>query len=147
MNCPIEKSITIQAPAHTVWAFLTEPARMIQWMGEPEMDLQIITSWAVGQPVLIKGFHHVTFEARGMVMQCEPGHRLQYSQVSSVSGLPDAPESYSVLTFELKPANETTQLTLHIENFPTETIYKHLDFYWQGTLDILKNAVENRDKA
>jgi hypothetical protein len=31
---------------------------------------------------------------------------------------------------------------VRVENFPTETIYKHLDFYWQGTLPIIKQGVE-----
>jgi len=37
----IEKTILINAPAITVWAALTEPTLMKQWMAEPEMALAI----------------------------------------------------------------------------------------------------------
>jgi hypothetical protein len=31
---------------------------------------------------------------------------------------------------------------LTLSDFPTHTIYKHLDFYWRTTLEILKQFVE-----
>jgi hypothetical protein len=37
---------------------------------------------------------------------------------------------------------DQTSLTLTINNFPTETIYRHLDFYWRTTLVMLKKFTE-----
>jgi hypothetical protein len=34
---------------------------------------------------------------------------------------------------------------LTLRDFPTHTIYKHLDFYWRTTLEILKQFVERND--
>jgi hypothetical protein len=35
-----------------------------------------------------------------------------------------------------------TRLTVTVSNFPTETIYKHLAFYWNVTPVILKRMIE-----
>jgi hypothetical protein len=36
---------------------------------------------------------------------------------------------------------------LTLRDFPTHTIYKHLDFYWRATLGVLKQFVERTDGA
>ena|SRR6218665_1640908 len=138
----IQRSINIQASPDLVWRHLTEPALMIAWMGDPELQIEVITGWETGGPILIKGFHHAKFENSGRVMQFEPEKVLQYSHLSSVSRLPDVPENYSIHSFRLEPENGQTLLSLRVENFPTETIYKHLEFYWAGTLSVIKNRIE-----
>jgi uncharacterized protein YndB with AHSA1/START domain len=142
MEQPIEKHILIDASPDTVWRYLTEPELIKSWMGDEGMNVEIITDWVVGHSILIKGFHHGPFENKGPVIQFEPGKLLQYSHLSSVSRLPDSPENYTVMTFHLKPENTQTRLSIHIENFPTESIYQHLNFYWTGTLSILKQVIE-----
>ena len=47
MNPTFEKKVLINADPATVWEALTKPAQMIQWMGEPEMQLAIKTNWQV----------------------------------------------------------------------------------------------------
>ncbi|PSL32218.1 SRPBCC family protein [Chitinophaga ginsengisoli] len=138
----LEKKILINAPADKVWASLTDTASMQAWMGTPEMGLEITTSWEVGAPILVKGFHHVTFENRGIVLAYLPGSVVSYNFLSSISRLPDDQKNYSVLRFELGPAEGHTALSLTISNFPTETIYHHLNFYWNGTLAMLKQYIE-----
>ncbi len=144
---PIERSILLPASPATAWQALTDPAQLRQWMGEPEMDLEVLTDWTVGGPLLIRGELHGRFENRGTVLAFEPHRLLRYSHQSSFSRLPDAPESASVLTFRLEPAGEHTTLTLTIDGFPTESIYRHLDFYWRGTLGVLAAFVATRRLA
>jgi uncharacterized protein YndB with AHSA1/START domain len=139
----IEKTVAINAPVSVVWNYLTDPDLMKKWMGEPEMKIEIITDWKVGSPIIVKGFHHVYFENKGTVLQFEPDKLLRYSHLSSVSRLPDAVENYSVFTFILNSNQEQTLLTLKAENFPTETIFKHLDLYWKVTIEIIKHKIEN----
>jgi hypothetical protein len=69
---------------------------------------------------------------------------LQYSHLSSLSRLPDTPENHSVFEFRLAQAAGGTALTLAPRDFPTEAIFKHLDFYWRSTLGILKRFIEER---
>ena len=140
----IESEITINASPSAVWKALTDPGRMKQWMGEPEMNIEISVDWQAGAPIVITGFHHVKFVNRGTVLQVEPEKILKYNYLSSISRLPDKPENYTVIGFRLTPVNDRTRLTLSLNNFPTESILKHIGFYWKTTLGILKNHVENR---
>lgn len=142
----IEHSILIDAPLSAVWEALTRPELMKQWMGEPEMGIEISTDWTVGSPILIRGFHHANFENRGTVLQFEPRAVVRYSHLSSLSRLPDTPESYSVFEFRLEPLADDTSLTVIVTGFPTETIFKHLDFYWRGTIRVLQRFLDETRK-
>ncbi|MCB0126312.1 MAG: hypothetical protein KDE58_28840 [Caldilineaceae bacterium] len=75
-------------------------------------------------------------------MQFEPEQVVQYTHLSSLSELPDQPESYTSLEFRLAPVGPQTALTLTLRNFPTEAIYKHLAFYWNVALEIVKKRLE-----
>ena len=141
----VERTVAIAATPAVVWRALTEPTLMRRWMGEPEMQIEIDTDWAVGSPFVVRGFHHVRFEGRGTVRAFEPERALEYTQLSSVSRLPEVPENHSVIGFALAPQGDGTSLTLTLRDFPTHTIYKHLDFYWRTTLQILKQFVERTD--
>lgn len=125
-----------------VWTVLCDLRCMARWMGEPEMHIEVQTDWKAGRPILIRGFHHVKFEDRGTVLQFDPPQKLSYTHLSSISRLPDRPESYTTFEFTLVPEGDGTLLTLHIENFPTESILKHLDFYWGTTLLLIKKMAE-----
>lgn len=140
-------SVRIHARPESVWAALTEPAQMIRWMGDPEMRLEVETDWLPGSPVIIRGFHHVLFENRGTVLTAEKNRRLEYTHLSSVSRLPDIPENQTVFSFLLTPEKEHTTLVLSLRNFPTESIRKHLEFYWLATLEILKEIIEENVNA
>ena len=138
-----EKSIAIEAPATAVWNALTDPDLMKQWMAEPELGLKITTDWKIGSSIIIKGFHHLQFENKGIVLQFEPYSTLQYNYLSSISRLPDKPENYTSVEFSLSPVQDKTFLKVIVSNFPTETIYKHVDFYWRGTVVKLKKLAES----
>jgi len=112
-------------------------------MGDPELGLEVITDWAIGSPMAIRDSHHARFENKGVVLKCEKMKRLIYTHLSSLSRLPDKQENYSILEFILTPTAHHTLLTLNIENFPTESIRKHLEFYWKTTLNVIKEKVEN----
>lgn len=116
---------------------------MTQWMGDPEMEIEIISDWQVDAPFIVKGFHHFPFENLGKIQQFEAKKTFQYSHLSSLSELPDKPENYTIISFRLQECGEhSTELTVEVENFPTEAIYKHWAFYWNGTVHLLKTLVE-----
>jgi len=139
----IEKTIIIDAAAEQVWAALTEPVLMKQWMSDAVTS--IVTDWRVGGPLTISGvLAGKQFENTGVVLAYEPGVARRYSHLSSLSELEDKEEQYTILDFRLAPAGSQTQLTLRITNFPTEAIYRHLAFYWNVTLVILKKFIERK---
>ena len=115
----IEKTIIIKASPSAVWDTLTNPSMMNQWMGEPEMGTEIITDWKVGNPIVIKGIHHIKFENKGTVLQFESNKVLRYNYLSSLSRLPDKHENYSIIEFRLEPVENKTLLSLTLANFPT----------------------------
>jgi uncharacterized protein YndB with AHSA1/START domain len=142
MTDKFSTTVVINAHPAKVWTTLTNPAQMAHWMGAPEMEIKVATDWQVNSPILIQGFLHVRFEIKGIVLQHEKEHKLSYSHFSSISRLPDLPENYSILEFVLTPADGKTSLTLHIENFPTDVIRKHLEFYWRTTIIGIRKMVE-----
>lgn len=136
------KTVAINSTPAKIWAALTETSQMIKWLGDPEMQLEVHTTWEIGTAIRILGFHHVKFENKGVVLAYEPERRLSYSHLSSVSRLPDTPENYTILEFLLRPTERHTEVTLNIENFQTDLIRKHLEFYWRTTLETVKKYVE-----
>lgn len=142
MTFRIEKTVLINSTPSLVWKTLTEPALMKQWMGDAVMEINIQTTWQVNGPIVISGFHHLQFENKGTVLQFEPEKVLRYNFISSLSRLPEIPENYTIIEFALSPIDNQTSLTLVITNFPTETIYRHLDFYWRTTIELIKDLIE-----
>lgn len=146
MSSPVPESfsetVIIDAPPRAVWAYLTDLDGMRDWMGDPAMAIEVETSWQVGSPIVIRGFHHKHFENTGVVLRFEPPQALSYTHLHSLSHLPDKPESYTTLTFTLVPVEHRTVLTLMATHFPTMAIYRHLEFYWAGTLSVIKRGLE-----
>lgn len=139
------KVIHINAPTSEVWHALTTPKLMNQWM-MPDAELNIVTEWKVGGPIVIRGhMNGKDFENRGTVLKFEPEKVLQYTHLSSISRLPDRAESYSIIGFSLEPVENQTTLELTLSNFPNESIHKHLAFYWNVTLEILRRMLEEQE--
>lgn len=137
------KSITIHTTTSKLWDALTRPELMKQWM--PDDSIEIVTDWTINSSVIIRGnLHGHLFVNTGMVLHFEPLHRLLYTHLSSLSELPDIPESYTAWDFTLEGRGGETTLTVTCSNFPTESIYKHLLFYWNGTLGLIKKLLENK---
>ena len=118
-------------------------------MAEPEMRIGIITDWKVGSPIIVKGHHNnVDFENNGTVLHIEPNSILRYSHLSSVSRLPDKAENYTMIEFRLARTEEnSTSLNVRISNFPTESIFKHWEFYWRITIEVVKRFIESTQQA
>lgn len=142
MTQQIVETITIKAPPYRVWDTLTNTDLMKQWMGDQEMQIEVITDWTVGNPIVIRGFHHVKFENKGTVLHYDPNKMLQYDYLSSISRLADQPEHYTNIEFTLTPEENQTRVTLTLRNFPTESIFKHVGFYWRTTIHIMKKLAE-----
>lgn len=111
-------------------------------MGTPEMKLNIQSDWKVGGPFLITGFLHQPFENTGKIIVLESEKRLVYTQLSSLSNLPAIDKNFTIVSLELAEVESETEVSVIIRNFPTESIYEHLKFYWNGTLGVLKQYVE-----
>ena len=137
----INKTVIINASASKVWNSLTNQELIKQWMLDTEIN--VITDWQIGSPIIFKGSLHWTdFENKGTILQFESEKAFQYNYWSTLSGLPDIPEDYTVIGFVLSQIANQTALTLTLSNIPDEVTYKHLHFYWDVTLDVFKKLCE-----
>lgn len=138
------KTVDINTSPEKLWKVLSEPDLMKRWVSDSEVE--ILTDWKLGSPITMlvhANSYKDYFENKGTVLQFKPEHILQYSHLSALSRLPDLIENYTVITFTLIPGNDKTSLNLTLSNFPTETIYQHLAFYWNITLELIKKRIEN----
>lgn len=136
------EEVTLDAPVSLVWKYLVDPRSMSAWMGGSDYAVEVETTWEVGSAIVVRGVHHLPFESRGMVLGFKPNQELSYTQLSSLSRLPDQPSSYTTLSFVLDAAGNRTILRFKASGFPTMVIYKHMQFYWLVTLDVFKAHVE-----
>jgi len=134
----VRKSIRINASLNAIWEALTQPELMKRWMSDSEIE--IVTTWEVGSFIIIN-IREVSYKTAFTNIK---DRVLEYSHLSSISRLPDEPENYTIIRFTLQPEDDQTMLELELTNFPTESHYKHIDFYWTITLGVLKRIVEER---
>jgi uncharacterized protein YndB with AHSA1/START domain len=140
----VSKSIDINAPVSRVWDVLTNPDLIKLWMSETEID--IVSDWRPGSPIIVRGeLHGISYENKGTILQFEPDKAFKYSYWSNLSRVPDIPENYSVIDFRLTPLKNQTALTVTHSNIVGDATYKHSEFYWNVTIDIMKRLIENSD--
>jgi uncharacterized protein YndB with AHSA1/START domain len=136
------EEVTVAAPVSVVWERLVSLQSMREWLGGSDFSIEVDTTWEEGSAIVIRGLHHKRFESRGMVLAFKPCDALIFTHLSSLSGLPDLPCNYTTLSFMLEDTGSQTIVRFVASGFPTQSIYKHLQFYWMGTLDIFKRYVE-----
>ena len=141
----IEKAVRISAPPFAVWAALTRPDLMAQWMTDEE--LSVAFDARAGAPIVIHGtLHGMPFENHGTVQIFEPEKAFAYNYWStlSIARLPDHPDNYTSVRFDLTSCDDGTLLALTLSDFPDISIPQHANFYWGTTLSILKAFVERQ---
>jgi len=79
------------------------------------------------------------FESKGKVLQEEDQKMLRHSYWSNMSGLPDWPGNYHIITYDLSAGNGYTKKE---ENLAEESMKERSDKLWDTVFDILKNQVE-----
>lgn len=132
-------SITIYAPATTVWDALVNPKVIKQYM----FGTDVISEWKEGGSIVWKGmWQKRSYEDRGVILKLEPRSTLQYSHFSPLSGLPDLPENYHTVTIRLTHKANQTRLSLAQDNNPTEEARDHSKKNWEMMLTNLKKVVE-----
>ncbi|MFI5153097.1 MAG: SRPBCC family protein [Chitinophagales bacterium] len=135
----LKKTIPINAPASAVWKALTKPDLIKEWL----FGTNVISDWRVGCSILFAGnWQGKDYADKGTILRFEIEKVFEYNYWSGFSGLPDRPENYSVIRFELAPNGNATILTLTQNNFPTEAMYEHTAQNWDATLELMKKIIE-----
>ncbi|GGH32371.1 hypothetical protein GCM10007423_21830 [Dyadobacter endophyticus] len=144
-NPLIYLDITVNASAEHVWAVLTQPELIGKWMFDTPVEID--TEWHEGGKLREQGdLHGLPFENRGEIIRFDPPAALQYTHWSTLSLIPDVPQNYSLLQFQLQNIDSRTVLKLTISNLVTFEIFKHLEFYWKVALHLLREVAESLQK-
>jgi uncharacterized protein YndB with AHSA1/START domain len=132
-------SITIRAPIERVWEALTTPELIKQWFFGVDTE----SDWRVGSPIVHRGeYQGRPYEDKGTILQIDPPMLLVHSHWSPVSRLPDAPENYQQVTWELTDRSDGTELTIREANLPSEEARATSEKSWQMVLKNLKRLLE-----
>jgi uncharacterized protein YndB with AHSA1/START domain len=136
-----QKQVTINAPADAVWAALTDPVKVKEYMFGTDMQ----TDWNVGSPIAWRGeWKGETYEDKGEVLAVEPYRLLRMTHWSPMTGTEDKPENYHTVTYELVERGDTTILTVAQDNNASQEEADNMaENNWGPVLDGIKKVVEN----
>lgn len=131
---------TINAPASKVWDALTKPELIKQYL----FGTEVTTDWKVGSPITYKGaWEGKAFEDKGKVLKFDPEKSLISTHWSPLSGVPDTPENYHTVTYELTEKNGRTEVTITQDNNATQKEADHSTQNWKTVLDGMKKLLES----
>lgn len=138
-NLIAKASTTLSAPATKVWDALTNPEMIRRYF----FGTQAISDWKEGSPLEFKGmWEGKDYVDKGVILKSEPPKLFQYTYLSSFSNLPDAPENYANISYELIEDNGTTTLNVKQENVANEETRKQSEKNWAEVLKNLKDILE-----
>lgn len=130
----------INAPASKVWEALTTPEIIKQYF----LGADIISDWKVGSPITYRGeWKGKPFEDKGKILEFEPEKRLVSTHWSPLSGVPDTPENYHTITYELRGQNGSTEVTITQDNNGSEEENLESEKNWNTMLDGMKKLLES----
>ena len=122
-----------------VWEALTTPEQIKQYL----FGTDTTTDWKVGSPIFYRGvWEGKSYEDKGVILACEPKKKLVTSYWSSFSPLPDAPENYQKITYELQALGNQTELIITQTGPSTPETQAHSESNWRTVLDSMAGIVE-----
>ncbi len=143
----IKNTISIKAPIEKVWDALVNPVQTKKYM----FGCETVSDWKQGSDLLWRGEYEgkEMIFVKGTIVRIEPGRYLSYTTIDPNSTIDDTSENYLTVTYELKPENEQTILTVTQGDYSTvaEGERRYAESYngglgWQPILETIKNLVE-----
>jgi len=133
-------TIAINTTAAKVWEALTTPVIIKQYF----FGVDVVTDWKVGSPIIYNGlWQGKPFEDNGKILKFEPEKVLASTHWSPLSGMPDSPENYHTVTYELSQYGSNTQVTITQDNNASEAEKADSERNWKMMLDGLKKLLES----
>jgi Uncharacterized conserved protein len=142
----VTTSITINAPAAKVWDALVNPNQTKKYM----FGCEPITDWKPGSLLLWRGvFDGKQLDAvKGYVVKIEPNRYLEYTAIDPNSTIPDIPENYLTITYDLQEKDGQTRFTVTQGYYAKVADGEHryndtmAEGGWEGILRQIKKLVE-----
>jgi uncharacterized protein YndB with AHSA1/START domain len=143
----VKNSINIEASPAKVWDALTNPEQTRRYM----FGCETRSDWKAGSPLLWTGNvdgHEMVF-VKGTILEIEPEKKLVYTTIDpNNSAVPDIPENYLTVTYELTEENGGTLLNVSQGDYSQvangEKRYEDTveGGGWQSILDAIKMLLE-----
>lgn len=131
--------IEIRASAAEVWKGLTDPEIIKRYFFGTEAS----SDYTKGSPIYFRGeWEGKTYEDKGTILEVAENSLLRYNYWSSMSGMPDIPENYAVITYALKENGASTILTIQQDDIGTEEQKSHSERNWEMVMGGLKKILE-----
>jgi len=140
MNEPlvVRLEMHIAAPRSTVFAFLTDPEKIVSWIGA-----EATTEAHPGGLYLVKGVREASNVARGTFREVVPVHRLAYS--FGWEGRQEVPPGSSLIEIDLFEQDGGTLLRMTHSGLPNATQCANHNKGWAHYLDRLAVAATGRN--
>ena len=143
-NVIARAEVDIAASPAEVWTALTDPKLIAQYF----FGSRVQTDWQPGHPIRWTGeYQGKPYEDHGSVVEVEPERRLTVTHFSPMTGLPDAPENYHTITYDLEELGGSTRVSLHQDNNRDDAEAARSTENWRMMLAGLKKTVEGRGSA
>ena len=144
----VRNSILINATIAKVWDALVNPEQTKKYM----FGCEAVSDWAIGSPLLWQAMYEgkETIFVKGIIADIQPNKLLKYTVIDPNSSMPDIPENYLNVTYELSGLEEgQTNLTVYQDGFENAAggEKRYTDVYnngegWQPILVEIKKLVE-----
>lgn len=141
MNRDLTVSVSghIAATKAQVWDALVNPDKIAQYLFGTKTE----SSWEIGSPITFTGsYDEQEYLDKGEIVNFEPEARLEYTYLSSFSGLEDKDENYSLVAFYMSGTDGDVTLTIHQLGFASEESQQHSSQAWSAVLDGIKQIAE-----
>jgi uncharacterized protein YndB with AHSA1/START domain len=103
----------------------------------------VTTDWKVGSPITYKGeWEGKQYEDKGKVLKVEPEKLIESTFWSSFSGVPDLPENYQTVRYELAGEGNKTRVSITQDNNKTREEAQHSEENWKTVLNEMKKLLE-----
>jgi uncharacterized protein YndB with AHSA1/START domain len=133
-------STSINAPVKRVWQALTDPKLIKQYF----FGADVISDWKVGSPILYKGVYEgKAYQDKGQVLKVEPEKLLVATHWSPLSGVPDSPENYHKVSYELSSEKGGTHITITQDNNASTEEQEQNANSWKMVLEGMKKLLES----
>jgi len=128
---------TINAKPHEVWNALTNP----DWVKKYFFGSQLNTSWTPGSSITWTGeFDGKAYTDKGTILEYNEGSKLAFSYLSSWANLPDLPENYLFVTYQIREVPDGTELVITQSNYDEEKA-QHSTQNWASVIDEMKKLL------
>lgn len=123
LDLQVSESIVVNVPASKMWEVLTNPEIIKEYL----FGTETITDWKVGSDVVFQGeYNGHKYRDHGVVKENILHKRIAYTYWSGFSGLEDKSENYSMVIYDIEPADSNNiKFTWTQKGYPDETRQQH----------------------